>query len=242
MALTGGSVGYGRARAAAAAPPPSGTVRLHIVGDSSVTNVATSLQTAKTALGYSSITLTITTKVLNDAAYTGSDLTTANYDCILFYMNGSLSYAASFGTNLSNYISSGGAIVLAVFVWNIVPSGLVFTNTPLAINQGGSTGQANGLDGNITLSVVHPITTGLNTSITGNSASFYNTNLGATDANATVIATFTSLPSLPSVAVRTSGSGARSVSVNFFGAYSPTYTNLARLFVRSVLWTRSLIS
>lgn len=243
MSLTGGSVGYGRATATSAAPPPpSGTVRLLIVGDASVTNVATGLQNAKTALGYSSVTLTITTKRLNDSAYTGSDITTANYDCVIFYMNGGLSYAASFGTNLNNYISSGGNIVLAVFTWNIVPSGLTFTNTPLNRNQGGTTGQANGGNGNITLSVVHPITTGLNTAMTNGAATFYNTFLGATDADSTIIATYTSFPAVPAVAVRTSSGGVRTVSINFFGAYVSNYTNLAQLFVQSVLWTRSLIS
>ncbi len=231
IASTGGALGYGRAPRASAAP---GTYRVLIVGDSSVTNIPTALQTAKTALGYSAVTLTIST-VTPSGSYTGSDITTANYDAVMVYTNGGITYTASLGTNIASFVANGGVLITMVFCWSIRIANYPFTSTPLNYNQGGSTQQQNGTNGNRTDSVVHPITTGITTSMTGGVATFYQDFLGVSDANATIISTFTS-NSLPMIAVRTDGSGNRTVSINLFGFYASTNTPIAQVIVRSILW------
>ena len=59
---------------------------VNIIGDSSTGTVVTALNSARTAAGYT--TTMIYTQTLIAAGYTGADLTTANYDVILVYMNG----------------------------------------------------------------------------------------------------------------------------------------------------------
>lgn len=233
IASTGGALGYGRAKQAASAPP-SGTYRVLIVGDSSVSAIPTPLQTAKTALGYSSVTLTITTVAVS-GSYNGTDITTANYEAIMVYTNGGITYNATVGTNIASFAAAGGVVITMVFCWSIRIANYPFTTTPLNYNQGGTTQQQNGTNGNRTDSVVHPITTGITTSTTGGVATFYQDFLGVSDGNSTIISTFTS-NSLPMIAVRTGATGIRSVSINLFGLYASSNTPIAQLVVRSILW------
>lgn len=236
-----GSFGYGRSQTETSSGPPIGTVRILIVGDSSVSGTVTPLQNAKTALGYSLVTLTISTVTVT-GSYTGADILISNYDCVMVYTNGGITYTAALGTALANYVAAGGALITCVFSYSIRIPNYPWTSTPLNYNQGGTTGQANGTNGNRTDVVTHPITTDISTSTTGGAATFYNTFLGVTDANSSIISVFSSNNTLPMIAVRTSSGGIRSVSFNMFGLYVSNYTRFAQLMVRAILWSTNKIS
>jgi hypothetical protein len=90
-------------------------IKVNIVGPgdpaSWYQDVLSKIATAMTG-SYSNKTLTITQN--NSSSYVGSDLTTTNYDCVFIWTNGSYTNS-SLGTNLQNYIISGGNLVICVF-------------------------------------------------------------------------------------------------------------------------------
>ena len=122
----------------------------------------------------------------------------------------------------------------AVFLWNVFPSGFDFTLTPFQ----SSGAQLADATCNMTVNVAHPITNGVNTSLTGGVSLFTNTNLSL-QPGATKIATFTS-SGYPLVAVGTIGPS-RLVGLNI-GIYNLSlYPNLTNLVVNACLWANSLI-
>jgi len=206
-----------------------GTLKVNLIGDSSVSTFATGLQTAKTALGYSTVTLTITQTALSN--YTGSDLTTANYDVIVIWTNGGLTFNSSFGTNVNNYISNGGKVVFGVFCWGNVPAitNLTYTNTPYIYK--GTQGNA---VANMTVLLAHPITNGIPTSISGGASTFY-TNSVSVQPTATNLATYPDATSM--VAIQ---SGPRRVGINLWPGTG--YVNLNKLFVNAIVWAGGLLN
>lgn len=230
MASISGISGYGRAPPAqqGGGSGPSGTLRLNIIGDASVRSVATSLATARTALGYSNVTISYTSTLLNN--YTGSNLTTANFDTLLVYTNGGITFNTNFGSNLNNYITSGGSVVFGVFCWGNVPAltNFTYSNSPYAYK--GSQGNQ---IATMTKNVSHPITSNINTAIT-TSATFYTPTV-VVQSNATSIASFPDGTSM--VAYQTSP---RRVGVNLFAVVGTS--NGYQLFLNSILWAGGLLT
>lgn len=223
-----GVSGYGRPQVVQGGSGPAGTLKVNIIGDSSIGTVATNLGTARTALGYTNVTMTYTTTLLNN--YTGSDLTTANYDVLLVYTNGGITFNSSFGTNLNNYITSGGKVVFGVFCWGNVSAitNFTYTNSPYVYK---------GTQGNqiatMTKTVAHPITSNISTAITTSSTFF--TNAVSVQPTATSIATFPDGTSM--VATQTSP---RRVGVNLYAVIGTA--NGYRLYLNSLLWAGGLLN
>ena len=228
MGSVEGAFGYGRLFVASGGGGgPSGSLRVNVIGDSSIASVITGLQTAKTALGYSNVTMTYTSTLLNN--YTGSNLTLANFDTALLWTNGGITFNASFGSNLNSFITSGGPVVFGVFCWGSVPAitNFTYSNSPYAFK--GS--QANQV-ATMTKTVASPITSNISTNITA-SATFYTPTV-TVQSNATSIATFPDGTSM--VATQTTP---RRVAVNLYAVIgtAPGY----QLYLNSLLWSGGLL-
>jgi len=228
LATFAGTQGYGRGARATAAP--SGTIRVNIIGDSNIASIVTALNNAKTALGYPAVTITYTQSPIV-AGYTGSNLTTANFDVLLLYMNGGLSVNASLGANINAFIAAGGKAVYGVFLWNITISGLTYTNTPFVYRGAQSNEVAT-----MTVTVVSPITTGI-TATLSNGASTYNQPSLVAQSDATVIATAPSGNSLVATQVNP-----RRVGINMFPGVLSSYSNAAKLFVNAIMWAAGVLN
>lgn len=234
LTSTAGLYGYGRplplATGGNVAPPePSGTLRLNIVGDTAVGTVATNLAAARTAQGYSNVTITYTSTLLNN--YTGANLTTANFDVVCIYTNGAITFNASIGSNLNAYVASGGALVTGVFMWGNVPSltNFTYTNNPYVYKGTQGTQVAT-----MTKAVTHPITTNISTTVSNGAATFYTPTI-STVGNATSIAGFPDGTSM--VAIQTAP---RRVGVNLFPPSG--YVNIYRLYLNAILWAGGLLN
>lgn len=219
--------------APAPAPAPSPTLRLLVLGDAQVTTNANAISTRLTALGYTGFT--VNSQVIG-TTYTGSvDLAdTTTYNTVLLYTNASQTGAAGLSTNLKNWVNLGGDLVTATFIWNIAPSGFDYTITPLQANA-----QSNDSTGNLTVTVVHPITTGVNTSITGGALILNNGN-ASLQPGATTIATYTT-SGVPYVVIRTVGSS-RLVALNVGLTSLSSYQNLINLTTNACLWAVGILN
>lgn len=222
--------GYGRMRQPAGGGGPSGTLRVLMLGDSSRDTLIGNLNTAKTALGYTGVTLTWTSTFIN--GYAGADLTTANYDVVVIYTNGSALPAAAGGTALNNYIAAGGTVVFASFCWGNVTAipNFTYTNSPY-VYSGSS---ASGFVPTLTVVGTHPITTGIGTTL-GTSV-FRSSNI-------TLQGTATNLGWYPDgttsmLAVQT---GPRRVGLNFYPPSGLT-SNGYQLMVKSIVWAGGLLN
>lgn len=225
--------GYGRPAPVAASSggggggSPSGTMRVNVIGDTNVASVVTGLNTARTALGYSNVTMTYTQTPLSN--YTGSNLTLANFEAAMVWTNGGLTFNAAFGSNLNNYITSGGPVVFGVFCWGNVQAitNFTYTNCPYAYK-----GTQSQLQGTMTKTVVHPITTNLSTAVTAGTT--FATQAITVQSNATSIATYPDGTSM--IAYQTAP---RRVAVNLF---PPNTANVYRTFLNSLLWAGGLLN
>lgn len=223
-----GSMAFGRP-AISGGSGPSGSLKVNVIGDGSVASVVSGLGTAKSSLGYTGVSITYTQTALS--GYAGSDLTTANYDVLLIYTNGGLTFNPSLGTNLNNYIASGGKVVFGVFLWGNVSAltNFTYTNCPYAYK-----GAQNTLTANMTVTQVHPITTGLPTNIAG--SSFCSQSI-VVQANATSIATFNEGTSM--VAIQMSPNR---VGINLFPPNISSNPNQGKLFLNAILWAGGLLT
>lgn len=222
-----GTFGYGRP------PPPSGggsgpsgTMRVNVIGDANIATVITGLNTARTALGYSNVTMTYTNTPMTN--YNGSNLTSANFDAAFVYTNGGITYNASFGTNLNAFITAGGPVVFGVFTWGnpAAITNFTYANSPYAFR-----GTQSSQTATMTKTVASPITANISTTVAG--STFYNPSI-VVQATATSIATFPDGTSM--VATQT---GPRRVGVNLF----PLNTAVAyQLFLNSLLWSGGLLN
>lgn len=204
---------------------PLVNINLLIVGDSSVGTLATYLQTARTSLGYSA-TLTITTQLIG-AAYTGANMTTANFDCVLVYTNGGLSYNAALGTNMNAFVQSGGHLISATFIWGNVAAitNFTYTNSPF-VYLGASDTATNSP---YTVVVDTPITRGLSTTFSPTSS--YQSATIVAQSGATVVATYPS--GNPYIATATIG-GARQVGINMYPIFNETTAQ--KIFCNAIYW------
>lgn len=222
--------GYGRIKPPASGGGPAGTLRVAMIGDSNRDTLITSLNTAKTALGYTGVTLTFTS--ISATNYAGADLSTANYDVAVIYTNGGAAPAAAGGTALNNYIAAGGKVVFMVFCWGnvIAIPNFTYTNSPYAY-LGSST---SGFVPTITKIGTHPITDGLATSL-GTSV-FRSSNI-------VLQGTATNLGWYPDgttsmIAVQ---SAPRRVGINFFPV-SGLNSNGYQMIVKSIVWAGGLLN
>jgi hypothetical protein len=221
------------ASAPAPAPAPPLTLKLLVLGDTGAPTTATAISTRLTALGYTGFT--VNSQVIG-TTYTGStDLAnTTTYNTVLYYTNSSQTGAAALSTNLKAWVALGGNLVSGTFIWNLYPSGFDFTITPLQANP-----QSNDTTGNLTVTVVHPITTGVTTTITNGNTILNNGN-AALQSGATTIATYTT-SGAPWIVIKTSGTS-RFVAINGFINGLNIYTNFANLVTNACLWAVGLLN
>jgi len=175
---------------------------------------------AAKATYWPSTTLTITQN--NNAAYSGSDLTTANFDCVFIWTDGSYSNTA-LGTALNSFVSSGGGLVIGVFAVASVslPATFLYTNTPI-VYPGNQTMSSTSLG---TYTSSDPLMRGVTSFNPGSSR--YGAGGLTTQSGATIVAQYNDSNLL--VAKKTIGT-ARTVALNFFPPSSSA---------RSDFWTAS---
>lgn len=224
------TMGYGRMKRPAGGSEPSGTLRVLMLGDSNRNTLITNLNTAKTALGYSSVTLTWTSTDCNN--YAGADLTIANYEVVVIYTNGGALPAGAGGTALNNYIAAGGKVVFGTFCWGNVSAipNFTYTNNPYAYLGSSATGFVPTL----TKIGTHPITDGIGTTL-GTSV-FRSSNI-------VLQGTATNLGWYPGgttsmIAVQNSP---RRVGINIFFPSGLT-SNGYQLIVKSIVWAGGLLN
>jgi len=205
---------------------PLTNIKFLIVGDSSVTNLATYLQTARTSLGYSA-TLTITTQVIG-SSYTGANMTTANFDCILVYTNGGLAFNSALGTNMNAFVQSGGHMITAAFVWGDVSAITNFTYTNSPFQYLGASGVTS--ISPYTVVVDTPITRGLPTTFTTTTG--YQSSTIVAQSGTTVVATYPSGNAF--IGTATIG-GVRQVGINVYPILNDT--NLQKIICNAIYWT-----
>ena len=227
VASVSGVLGYGRAKTATG--PPANTLRIAMIGDSNRDTLITNLNTAKTALGY---TTTLTYTSISATNYNGSGLSTANYDVVVIYTNGGASPLAAGGTALNNYIAAGGKVVFLVFCWGNVAAiaNFTYTNSPYAF-LGSS---ASGFAPTMTKIGTHPITDGLGTSM-GTSV-FRSSNI-VLQSDATNLGWYPD-GTTSMIAVQ---SAPRRVGINIFPGAGVT-SNGYQLIVKSIMWAGGLLN
>ncbi len=108
------------------------TIKVNIIAPSETaswySDVLTKINSARSSL-YPSKTLTITQN--NNSSYLGSDLTTSNYDTVFIWSDSNYS-SSTLGTNLNNYVTAGGGLVICVFASASVQlAGFTYTNSPI---------------------------------------------------------------------------------------------------------------
>ena len=211
----------------------SSALRVLVLGDSNASTMATQISNEIVLLGYPTPT---TSAVTISTTYTGSGLTTSNFDVVVYYTNSSQVGATTLTTSLRNFVNSGGSLITATFIWNLRPVGFDFTLTPYV----GPANQSTDSTGNMTVSVVHPITTGVGTNLTSG-GTIQNNLVTTLQSGATTIATYTS-GGYPIVGINTVGT-ARLVGLNlYFPSYLSTRANLRRLVANAVLWAGKVLN
>jgi hypothetical protein len=216
---------------------PSPAIEVIILGDSNVGLLSTSLQSARAALGYS-IPLNITTQQLQ-APYVGANL--SSFQVVILYTNGGLSLTSTLGTNLDNFVASGGHLIMASFCWGNVSAISSFTyNSYSTYEYKGTYSSVNVSTAVYTVS--HPITNGIATATGLGSQNIPNPINVTTIPGSQVIATFGDVGSTSFIAVGENGS-ARLVGINAYviGSYSGLFQNTINYVCNSIYWCMSII-
>ena len=218
-------------------PTGASTVRVNIIAASETAawyaDVITKITSAKSSL-YPTKTLTITQN--NLSTYTGSDLTTANFDCIFIWADGSYS-GSTLGNNINTFINSGGGCTIAVFASASVSiAGLNYALTP-CVYPGNQSMSSTGLG---TYTSSDPLMLGVTSFNPGSSR--YGAGGLTAQAGATVVASYNDNNIL--VAKKTQASNARTVTLNFFPPSSTSRsdfwnasTNGGQLMCNAIMWT-----
>ena len=206
-------------------------INVLILRDSS-DNIASGLQSARTALGLSQ-TLTITNTLWTNSI-TGSNL--SNYDVVILSLGGVITYNASFGTNLNTYVSNGAHLIMSSFLWGNLSSitNFNYTNGSCLSYEGSmSLSDTNTLTYNST----HPITTGITASTGASQQNIVNGNLTS---GSNTIATYT-VSNKPFIAVKDTGTS-RQVAFNSYINYAyATFPRLSQFVCRSIYWCMKMI-
>lgn len=227
VASISGVIGYGRAKISSG--PLPNTLRIAMIGDSNRDTLITNLNTAKTALGY---TTSLTYTSISATNYNGSGLSVANYDVAVIYTNGGAAPVAAGGTALNSFIAAGGKVVFLVFCWGnvlAIPS-FTYTNCPYAYLGSSSSG----FTPTITKIGTHPITDGLGTSM-GTSV-FRSSNI-VLQSDATNLGWYPD-GTTSMIAVQSSP---RRVGINFFPASGIAATGY-QLILKSILWAGGILN
>lgn len=211
--------------------PITGSPNVLILGDSNATLVASSLQSAKTDLGYVG-TMTITTKNLigADNSYTGSDL--ASYNVVILYTNGGPSPSATLGTNLNAFVAGGGHLIMGVFAWGNVTQFPINYSSYSTYNYSGSQSSTGSF---ITYIGTHPITSAVSNS--GLVISGSDTPSITTTTSATAIADYSS-DNNHFIAVKQNGSS-KLVGINLYfptGYSSTSEKAINKYLCASIYW------
>lgn len=218
-------------------------MKILVLARSADSTVGTGINTGLSSFGYqTNVNYDVTFKILN-SSYTGSgDITTPVYNIVVVVGNSTTQGAASFGTNLNNYVNNGGHLILSTFAWNLrIDAGSVFdyTNNSALTFSGNQSNDTN----NVTLTVnqSHPIVTNAGISLNIGSDQ-YNGSVALTT-NAVRIASFPSTNEI-GIAIRQKGK-ARLVGLNFFPSdltnAQSIYVNRRNIFVNSILWCAGYI-
>lgn len=134
--------------------PTPGLLKVLFLGDTSVTSIASNINTYITATGQS-ISYSAVTMSTN---YTGSgNITKSNYDVVMIYTNAGQVGTTTMANALTSFVGEGGSVVSGTFLWNLFPSGYNFTGTT-AFN---TNGQSNPPGGDIIITSANTITNGI---------------------------------------------------------------------------------
>jgi hypothetical protein len=213
---------------------PAPAIDVIIMGDSNVGLVSSSVQSAKTALGYT-VPLNITTQQLN--GYTGTTL--SSFQVAILYTNGGLNLNATLGNNLNTFVANGGHLIMASFCWGNVPAISSFDYNSYSSFQ--FKGTYSSVNCNTAVyTITHPITTGIPTSTGLGSQNVPNPILLTTTPASQVIATYSGGVSF----ISTGQNGtARLVGINAYvvGSYSGDFVNTSKYVCNSIYWCKGLI-
>ena len=212
------------------------TVRVNVIGPtenaSYYADIISKITAGKNS-SYPEVQLTITQT--NNNLYSGSDLSTSTYDCVFIFSNANYSNA-SLGTNLNNYVSAGGGLVICVFTLASVRlTNFTYTNCPVAF--AGNQSMSSTSLGTYTSS--DPIMKGVSSFNPGSAR--YGAGSLALNTGATTVASYNDGNIL--VAKQTIGS-ARTVALNFFPPSSAvrsdfwnTGTDGNKLMANAIVWS-----
>lgn len=212
------------------------SVRVNVIGPSEnatwYADIINKITSGKNS-AYPEVQLTITQT--NNNAYSGSDLSTSLYDCVFIFADASYSNA-SLGTNLNNYVSSGGGLVIAVFaIASVRITNFTYTNCPVAF-PGNQTMSSTSLG---TYTSGDPLMKGVSSFNPGSSR--YGAGSLTLNPGATTVASYNDSNIL--VAKQTIGS-ARTVALNFFppsttarSDFWSASTDGDKLMANAVIWS-----
>jgi hypothetical protein len=134
--------------------PTPGLLKVLFLGDSTVTSIASNINTYITATGQS-ISYSAVTMSTN---YTGSgNITKANYDVVMIYTNAGQIGTTTMANALTTFVGQGGSVVSGTFLWSLFPSGYNFTGTTTF----NTNAQSNPPGGNIIITSATTITNGI---------------------------------------------------------------------------------
>lgn len=223
------------APAPAPAPAVITNIDVLVIGDGSVGNIATGLQSARTAAGYTQ-TLTITSVSINNYAASGLDA----YDVVFINNNSSYAtYSASLGGNLQTFVDNGGHLIMSHFDWGNLTAISNFSYTNYSTYAFGGTFPVSVNATNLVYTVTNPITTGVANTLGSVFTSMNAVSVSLTT-GATSITDFTS-GGISAMAIKTKGS-AKLVGFNFYLAYNPaTYPNITKFACNAIYYCMGLI-
>lgn len=210
--------------------PPSGALRVLVIGDTSVNSVQQYLSSGLTSQGVTNYTIS---GVTASTTYSGTTTLSSNYDAILYYTNSTQYGSTGLTGNLTTFVNNGGGLVTGVFMWNLRPSNFNYQLTAFSgsVNQSSATQTWTG-------NTLHPILSGVSSAIT-NSSYFINV-LVDNSAGSTTIARI--VPSnTPYVGVNSTTYTGRIASINTFPVGMSSNTNMRVLFARAVMWAANRI-
>jgi hypothetical protein len=217
---------------------PVEPINVIILGNSRVTTLSTSIQSARIDLGYSR-PLNITTQELN--GYNGSNLSPSSFQVVILYTDGGLVLNAPLGANLDTFVSSGGHLIMASFCWGNVPALSGFTYDSYSTYQfKGTMGSVN--TETAVYTIIHPITTGIPTTTGMGSQNIPNPISLTTIPNSQLIATFGDSNTTSFIATGQNGSS-RLVGINAYVAlsYGGNVRNTIKYVCNSIYWCEGLI-
>lgn len=212
------------------------TVRVNVIGPSENTSwyadIISKITSGKNKT-YPSVQLTITQT--NNNAYSGSDLSTSTYDTVFIFSDGNYNNS-SLGTNLNNYITSGGGLVICVFtIASVSLANFTYTNCP--VNFAGNQSMASTSLGSYTSN--DPLMLGVTSFNPGTSR--YGAGSLSLTSGATTVASYNDGNIL--VAKKTIGS-ARTVALNFFppsttarGDFWNASTDGDKIMANAIIWS-----